>query len=30
VPALMTVLGARNWYAPRWLGGDQGGRERAP
>lgn len=21
VPALMTVLGDRNWYAPRWLGG---------
>jgi len=19
VPALMTVLGERNWYAPRWL-----------
>jgi RND superfamily putative drug exporter len=23
VPALMTVLGDRNWYAPRWMGGGQ-------
>jgi RND superfamily putative drug exporter len=31
VPALMTVLGDRNWYAPRWLGGDpQKVRDRAP
>jgi RND superfamily putative drug exporter len=20
VPAMMTLLGARNWYAPKWLG----------
>jgi RND superfamily putative drug exporter len=31
VPALMTVLGDKNWYAPRWLGGDpQKVRDRAP
>ena len=23
VPALMTVLGDRNWYAPHWMGGGQ-------
>lgn len=26
VPASMTVLGDRNWYAPRWLGGHPGPR----
>ncbi|MDP2418842.1 MAG: MMPL family transporter [Hydrogenophaga sp.] len=31
VPALMTVLGDKNWYAPRWLGGEpQKVRDRAP
>ncbi len=30
VPASMTVLGERNWYAPRWLSGDrQRSRDRA-